>query len=71
MVFRVESATKFLLQLGSGFKVASKKNISNLNQLRRVFFFTSPLRASHNYLDIEVSAVDTHARIGRGRESYV
>ena len=70
MIFPVESAINFFLQLSSGFKVASKKNSCNLNLMRSVNV-SSPSGACHNYLDIEASAVDTHAMIGRGRVSYV
>ena len=72
MIFPVESAINFFYSWALDFKVASKKNSFNLNlRLMRSVYVTSSSRACHNYLDIEVSAVDTYARFGRGRVSYV
>ena len=34
-------------------------------------YVTSPSGACHSYLDMEVSAVDTHARVLHGRVSYI
>ena len=34
-------------------------------------YVTSPSGACHNYLDMEVAAVDTHARVRHGHVSYI